>query len=168
MRTRSPIGRRLYQCRKILSRCFEFQINPARMPLILDVLHLIISIILILIHSTMEVITRTSSLPTYPCIIQSNASLTSFCSSTTSPSMIHSSSKPTVLSNVLPFSLTTIDQPFTISSTTPGIPAPTEQASQLPQHLAQRQQGEEAMTFGGAVYSTVLAGLGMEMYDLIH
>lgn len=119
----------------------------------------------IVIHSIMGMTTMASSVSIYPSAMWLSTprlSSAGSSSSSSSSSTITLRSEPTVSSNLLPFSIGTNKQPSMISVTTSGNPGPTQRPTPVPQPPVQReQQGVQAMTFGGAIYTTVLASLGM-------
>lgn len=84
-------------------------------------------------------------------------------SMTSSPTILNLKSEPTMSFNLLPLRVEPSQQPSIVSIATTGNSAPTHRPSPIPQPPAQRQQqqGVQAMTFGGAIYTTVLASLGM-------
>lgn len=90
-------------------------------------------------------------------------SSTTSSSMTSSPTILNLKSEPTMSFNLLPLRVETSQQPSIVSIATTGNSAPTHRPSPMPQPPAQRQQqqGVQAMTFGGAIYTTVLASLGM-------
>lgn len=118
-----------------------------------------------IICSIMVMITTASSVLLYPSMMSWS---TPTLSSTVSPPLEEPPStnievsQPIVSFNLLPRSPQVREQPSMVSSTTSRNPAATNRPSPAPQPPAQRQQqGMQAMTFGGAIYTTVLASLGM-------
>lgn len=108
--------------------------------------------------------TIASSISLYPSTMSlSTPTLSSAGSSsiTSWPLIMNLDSESTMSFHLLPIRIESSNQPSMIMITTTGRPAPTHRPSPVPQPPAQRQQQDiQAMTFGGAIYTTVLASLG--------
>lgn len=119
----------------------------------------------VIICSIMVMTTTASSVSLHPSIMSwSTSTLSSIVSPALKapPSTNIEVSQPIVSLNLLPRSPQVREQPSVGSITTSRDPAATNRPSPAPQPPAQRQQpGVQAMTFGGAIYTTVLASLGM-------
>lgn len=114
---------------------------------------------------TMGVTTIHSGDSLYTSSMLSTFTLSSTISSsmTSSPTILNLKSEPTMSFHLLPLRVEPSQQPSIVSIAITGNSAPTHRPSPMPQPPAQRQQqqGVQAMTFGGAIYTTVLASLGM-------